>query len=868
MATNDHLRTRAESYARRKAVETEYDLRKLSPEEIALTLHELQVHQIELEMQNDELRHAHAELDATRTRYFDLYDMAPVCYCTVSQTGTILQANLTTFTLLGISRDSLLKRPFSTLIFREDQDRFYRLRKQLIADNAPANGELRMVKQDGTLFWVALNASIKPETDGSELLLIVFKDISERKLIETELRMHQIRLQATLDALPDLLLEVDIEGHIYNYHASRADLLAAPAEVFLGKRYSDVLPANAAQVCDQAIREAAENRYSNGIQYALQLPQGERWFELSVSLMNSDTTLPRRFILLARDITERKRAEVELRIAAIAFESQEGMMVTGPDAVILRVNHAFTTLTGYSAEEAIGRTPELLSSGRHDPSFYQAMWATLNSHDYWQGEIWNKRKNGRIYAEWLTVSAVRDGNNKITHYIGTFSDITSNEEAAAEIHRLAYYDPLTQLPNRRLLQDRLAQALAVSTRNHHYGAVLFIDLDNFKLLNDTRGHDVGDLLLIEVAQRLRALVRQGDIIARLGGDEFVVLLEDLNTDAEAAAAQTLQVGEKILGALSSPYPFEGYEFYCTASIGIDMFVGAHHAEELLKHADLALYQSKSAGRNTLRFFDPAMQATISTRAQLENDLRHALEKNQFVLHFQPQVSREHLITGAEVLLRWQHPERGLVSPADFIPLAEETGLILPIGLWVLDTACAQLKLWAGYAATRDLQLAVNVSARQFRQQGFVAQVQQAIARHTIDPARLKLELTESVVLENVSDTVDKMNVLKAFGISFSMDDFGTGFSSLAYLTQLPLNQLKIDQSFVRNIGIKASDAIIVQTIIGMAHNLRLDVIAEGVETEAQRAFLDKHGCPACQGYLFSKPVPVEQFTAQLARSAG
>jgi len=865
MANNEHLRERAESYARRKAVKTEYDLRALSPEEIALTLHELQVHQIELEMQNEALRHAQVELDAARARYFDLYDMAPVCYCTVNQSGLILQANLTTTTLLGLPRHALIKRPFSLLIFSEDQDIFYRLRKQLLTDNLPARCELRMVKQDGTPFWISLTASAAANGDDTTMLLIAFEDISVCKLIETELRAEKSRLQATLDALPDLLFEMDGEGRIANYHARRDDLLAVPAKVFLGKHFSDVLPANAADVCELAISVAAAHGYASGHQYALQMPQGERWFELSVALMTQEATPEQRCIVLARDITERKHAEVELRIAAIAFESQQGIIVTGPDAVILRVNQAFTTLTGYSAEEAIGVTPHLLSSGRHERAFYQAMWATLKSCGYWQGDIWNRRKDGKIYAEWLTISTVKTAGGEVTHYVGTFSDITANEEAAAEIHRLAYYDPLTQLPNRRLLQDRLNQALAASSRTRAYGAVLFIDLDNFKVLNDTRGHDVGDLLLNEVAQRLRNLVRESDMVARLGGDEFVLLLEDLNTESDAAAAHALQVGEKVLTSLSAPYTLDGFDFYCTASIGIDLFFGQQRTEDLLKHADLALYQAKSAGRNAQRFYDSAMQASVSARALLENDLHHALEKNQFLLYFQVQVYREQQITGAEVLLRWQHPERGLVQPADFIPLAEETGLILPAGLWVLDTACAQLKLWAAQVTTRDLQLAVNVSARQFRQPGFVAQVTQVIARHAIDPARLKLELTESVVLENVTDTVTKMNALRALGIAFSMDDFGTGFSSMAYLTQLPLNQLKIDQSFVRNIGIKASDAIIVQTIIGMAHNLGIEVIAEGVETEAQRAFLEQHGCPACQGYLFSKPVPLEQFEALLSR---
>jgi diguanylate cyclase (GGDEF)-like protein/PAS domain S-box-containing protein len=863
MSNNDYLRERAESYVRRKSVKTEDELLALSPEEIALTLHELQVHQIELMMQNDELRRSHAELDAVKARYFELYDMAPVCYCTVSQNGIILQANLTTCTQLSMLRHSLLNLPLSSLIFREDQDVFYRLQKRLTVGGAPVSCELRMVKQDQSVFWVTLTVSSVLNKDGVSLLQVIFSDISERKQVELELLAQKARLQATLDALPDLLFEADENGRIYNYHAHRADLIAPSAGMVLGKRFSEVLPEGAAHTVSQAIREAALNQYSSGDEYVLPLPQGERWFELSVASMSSAETEAQRFILLARDITERKRAEVELRIAAIAFESQEGMMVTGPDAVILRVNQAFTSLTGYSAEEAIGWTPRLLCSGRHDPSFYQTMRAALKGSGYWQGEIWNKRKNGEIYAEWLTITAVKGDSGEITHYIGTFSDITANEAAAAEIHRLAYYDPLTHLPNRRMLQDRLAQALVTTTRTLAYGAVLFIDLDNFKVLNDLRGHDTGDLLLMEVAQRLQSLVRESDTVARLGGDEFVVLLEELHLDGVAAAAQALQIGEKILSALSQPYLFEGYEFYCTASIGVDLFFGTHRAEELLKHADMALYQAKSAGRNTLRFFDPVMQATIFARAALEADLRHALENNQLRLYFQSQVVGGRQIVGAEVLLRWEHPERGLVLPADFISLAEKTGLILPVGLWVLDNACAQLKLWAEQAATRDLQLAVNVSARQFRQPGFVAQVAEVIDRYRIDPGRLKLELTESMVLENVSDTVLKMNVLRAIGVRFSMDDFGTGFSSLAYLTQLPLNQLKIDQSFVHNLGIKASDAIIVQTIIGMAHNLGMEVIAEGVETEAQRVFLDEHGCPSCQGYLFSKPVPIEQFEALL-----
>ena len=564
-------------------------------------------------------------------------------------------------------------------------------------------------------------------------------------------------------------------------------------------------------------------------------------------------------IAIIRDITERKQMEEMLRISAIAFESQSAMIVTDLNSVILRVNRAFTKLTGYSAQEAIGQTPQMLSSGRHDKKFFRAMWRTLKKTGYWQGEIWNRRKNSMIVAEWLTIAAVTAPDGSITHYVGTFSDITENKDAVAEIHRLAYYDPLTHLPNRRLLQDRLGQELAAATRNELYGAILFLDLDNFKTLNDTRGHDAGDQLLVEVARRLPAAVREGDIVGRLGGDEFVVLLADLSPEAEVAAILTKQVGEKLLDALACPYNFDGYEFHCTASIGIRLYREHETVEDLLRHADLAMYQAKTAGRNTLSFFDPSMQAMVTARADMEKDLRRALEQHQFKLYFQSQVYRNCQIVGAEVLLRWQHPERGLVSPLEFIPLAEKTSLILPIGQWVLETACAQLKIWEGNPHTQQLQLAVNVSARQFRHPDFVAQIQQALSSNAINPELLKLELTESLVLDNINDTIVKMHALREIGVRFSLDDFGTGYSSFSYLTQLPLDQLKIDRSFVHNIGVKSTDAIIVQTIIGMAYNLGIEVIAEGVETEAQRAFLVRHGCPAFQGHLFSKPVPINEF---------
>ena len=488
----------------------------------------------------------------------------------------------------------------------------------------------------------------------------------------------------------------------------------------------------------------------------------------------------------------------------------------------------------------------------------------LRATGKWSGEVWDKRKNGSIYPKMMTITAVYDTDGGLTHYVAVFRDISKVKQSELEIHQLAFYDPLTSLPNRRLLMDRLQQGLAVSARSGRYGALLFLDLDHFKTINDTRGHATGDLLLIEAARRLQTCVREGDSVARLGGDEFVVLLEGLGSDMNEAASQTETVAEKIMRELDQRYVLDDFECHLTASIGISMFIDhGESPESLLQHADVAMYQAKSAGRNAIRFFDPQMQAALDARAALEADMRHALNKQQFSLHYQLQVDSLQRALGAEVLLRWNHPINGLISPVQFIPLAEESGLILPIGLWVLQTACAQLKAWQDDALTRELTLAVNVSARQFRQADFVVQVQHVLQQSGAKPSLLKLELTESVVLANVEDTIAKMRELKLLGVSFSMDDFGTGYSSLQYLKRLPLDQIKIDQSFVRDIATDPNDAAIVQTIIAMTEALGLNVIAEGVETEAQLEFLDLRGCHAFQGYLFSPPVPLAQFEVAL-----
>jgi diguanylate cyclase (GGDEF)-like protein/PAS domain S-box-containing protein len=567
-----------------------------------------------------------------------------------------------------------------------------------------------------------------------------------------------------------------------------------------------------------------------------------------------------RFELLA----ERSKAEDAMRIAAVTFETQEAILITDPDGSILRVNHAFEEITGYSAEEVIGKNPRMFQSGKHDEGFFRSMWTDLLGTGKWAGEVWDKRKDGEVYPKLMTITATYDDNSRVTNYVAVFRDISNRKKSEQEIHQLAFYDPLTKLPNRRLLMDRLQQGLAISARNNRHGALLFLDMDHFKTINDTQGHAKGDQLLIEVASRLQSCVREGDTVARLGGDEFVVVLEELSCEAEEAATQTELVADKIRLELDKPYVLKDYEFLSTVSIGISLFFNhKESAEDLLRHADVAMYQAKMAGRNAIRFFDPHMQMALEARAEMESDLRRALEKQQFHLCYQVQVDSLRRPLGAEVLLRWVHPERGEVSPTQFIPLAEETGLIVPIGLWVLRTACNQLKEWQGDARTRDLVLSVNVSAKQFRQPDFVAQAQRILMESGAKPSHLKMEFTESTVLENVEDTISKMRELKILGVGFSVDDFGTGYSSLQYLKRLPLDQIKIDQSFVRDIVSDPNDAAIVQTIIAMTEALGLNVIAEGVETMAQFEFLDNHGCHAFQGYLFSVPVPLDQFESVL-----
>ncbi len=572
--------------------------------------------------------------------------------------------------------------------------------------------------------------------------------------------------------------------------------------------------------------------------------------------------------LLKRQVTVRTRkllaANEEIgRFKAIFDQSTFAAWIARLDGQLVYVNTRCATLQGLTPQALMGqRYLSLYAPAGRDAA--EAYWREVSAGgDGAPCELLQLGRDGRALPMLGTGLLLRDAQGRPELLACTAVDISERKQAEEKIHQLAFYDALTGLANRRLLMDHLQHALAASARHGSGGALLFIDLDHFKTINDTLGHDVGDQLLREVAARLSACVRVGDTLARLGGDEFIVLVEDLGEVAEAAASQAQAVARKIMAALSQPYRLGPQQQHSTPSIGITLFAGDGRvlADELLKQADLAMYQAKAAGRNSLRFFDPRMQAVVSARAALLSDLREALPAGQLALHIQPQVDSAGRVQGAEALLRWTHPVRGAVSPAEFIPLAEESGLMHTLGQWVLQQACTLLVAWADQPALRQFSLAVNVNAQQFRHPDFVAYVLDTLARSGAQAGRLKLEITESLLMDDVEDVIAKMHTLRGLGVSFSLDDFGTGYSSLAYLKRLPLDQLKIDASFVRDLLSDVNDAAIVRTIIALAHSLGLQVVAEGVETEAQRQALAAAGCLAYQGYLFSRPVPPAAFAA-------
>ncbi|PTT36396.1 bifunctional diguanylate cyclase/phosphodiesterase [Acidovorax sp. HMWF018] len=699
-------------------------------------------------------------------------------------------------------------------------------------------------------------------------LALVRAQLSDDARRESEERFGALFNQATVG-----VAQVDsATGQFVRVNQRYADILGYSPEEMVGMTFQslthpDDLAADMAQVRRLQSGDVPEYRLEKRY---IHKDGHEVWGDLTVSSMWASGSAPGHHIAVVQDITARKRMEENLRaneqrLRSILERLPMGLCLVQDDGLISFRNQRYVQICGYTQEEV----PDT-------DTWWQRAYPDAAERDAIRQRLLDTRHLGVIPLAEYTIRCA-DGKYKPVEISGIFveggrlitmQDLSERKAAEEEINQLAYYDPLTRLPNRRLLMDRLQQALATSARHQRSGALLMLDLDNFKTVNETRGHDRGDALLLQVAHRLRGCVHEDDTVARQGGDEFVVVLEDLGDSPEEAAARAEDVGQRILGVLREPYQIDGAAHHSSLSMGVTIYSGTRETvDELLKRADLALYQAKNAGRDTLRFYDPQMQAAVSARATLELDMRVGLAQGQFELYYQPQIDHGR-ITGAEALLRWRHPRDGFISPAHFIPLAEETGLILPLGEWVLQAACRRLAAWAQQPDLALLSLAVNVSPRQFHQSGFVAQVLAALAGAGADGNQLKLEMTEGLLLQDVEDTIDKMGQLKGYGVGFSLDDFGTGYSSLSYLKRLPLDQLKIDQSFVRDVLTDPNDAAIARTVVALGTSLGLRVIAEGVETEAQREFLERHHCHAWQGYLLSPPVAVAEFEALVRRTNG
>jgi diguanylate cyclase (GGDEF)-like protein/PAS domain S-box-containing protein len=678
---------------------------------------------------------------------------------------------------------------------------------------------------------------------------------SFRKSYYPELRNNLSRLErfrALLDFSGEMVILFSLpQGIVIDANSPAGEMLGLGADALLGRPVTDLGLTGSARMLEQLNGDvaagAAPLRHDC---IRRQADDGPLDIDYRVASIEGAAL----GILLGRDATARLATESRLRLAARVIDrSSEGILITDAAGNIVEVNAAFEKITGYLRSEAIGRNPKFLSSGRQSPAFYAAMWQALTVQHFWQGEIWNRRRSGELYPEWLSISAIHDDAGTLTHYVASFTDITEQKANEARMRHMAQHDFLTGLPNRFLLDDRFRQVAASAERNGSRFALLFIDLDRFKNVNDTLGHSAGDRLLRDVAGRLLSVVRTTDTISRQGGDEFIVLLSEVDTPDDAAL-----VARKLMQLLAEPFTLGEHQITVTPSIGIAVSPeDGNDLDSLLKHADRAMYDAKQQGRNNYQFFRREMNARSLELLLMESDLRQALRKQEFELHYQPQIALgSGEVVSYEALLRWRHPDRGLVAPGDFIPMAEETGLIVPIGEWVIGQACRQIAAWRG-AGQPELRVAVNLSAAQFRQKDLHVQIANALVASGLPAEALELEVTESILMSDAESTATTLNALNAMGMRLAIDDFGTGYSSLAYLKRFPVDTLKVDRSFVRNIDGDDEDAAICAAIIGLAQNLKLEVVAEGVETQAQYEWLVRTGCHYVQGFLTGRPAPAE-----------
>ena len=822
-------------------------------------------------------RAAEQALVASHREYSLIFDNAAIGI-SYMRDRVFLRCNRRLEEIFGFQPGGLIGQS-SRLLFANDQewqetgDRVYGATQQ----GGDFSGDVRYQRQDGTAIWVkATGRLIK---NGAEQVWIwTHQDDTSRYLAEEALRKSHMELeqrvhertaelsqqlhflQQLIEAIPGPVFYKDAQSRYLGCNRAFAEFIGSAAIDLIGKGPHDLAPPELAArylAADQALfTQPGAQIYESPVRHA---DGGMHHVVFHKATFTQPDGSVGGLVGFMLDITEHKRMLERLQQAATVFDSSaEGVVITAPDQTIIAVNRAFTEITGYSEEEAIGRSPSLLQSGRQSDDFYREMWEAIHQHGQWQGEVWNKCKNGRIYPEWLTISTVKDAANEVTHYVGVFSDITAIKSAYEKLNHLAHHDPLTGLPNRLLLEDRLHLAIQRARREQTHLAVLFLDLDRFKTINDSLGHHVGDLVLCEVSSRLSHLMRESDTVARFGGDEFLVLMEGISGPSAAA-----HIADKILQNLSEAPVSVEQDFFVGASIGISLFPqDGNDPETLIKHADVAMYRAKERGRNTHEFFAPELAQSSPERFRLDTDLRRAIERDELRLYLQPQFSLQTgQLVGAEALVRWQHPERGLVMPGEFIATAEESGLIVPIGEWVQRTAC---QCWADWH-TRGLQpgiLAINVSGVEFRRGRIQESIRKMLEATRMPPSLLELEITESAIMGQAENSIQALHGLRAMGVSLAIDDFGTGYSSLAYLKRLPLNKLKVDQSFVRGLPDDSDDCAIARAVIALGHSLQLTIIAEGVETLAQSEFLRREGCDEMQGYLRARPMPMDTFRQQ------
>ncbi len=780
-----------------------------------------------------------------------------------------LYANDHLCNMLGYTREELLQTTWADLTHPDDLDDNVRQFERMKAGEIDGYTlEKRFVRKDGSTITANLNAKCTRDADGKvNHIVAMIEDITERKKAEASLRESEATYRSLFDNMLNSVshnrmifrdgVPVDYEFITVNRNFENI----AGMKNVVGRKISEIIPGycednpESLEVFGNVAKTGKPTRWEH------YLAAVGKWFSFSIY-----SPAPGEFVVVSDDITERKKAEDALRQAATVFESShDGVAITDLDGRILAVNQSFLKTTGYTEAEVLGRNPSILRSGRHKQDFYQSMWASIDADGYWQGEIWNRRKNGAIYPEWLTISAVHNSTGETTHYVGVFSDLSQLKQSEAQLEHLAHYDPLTSLPNRLLSQSHLAHALAQAQRDHRQVGLLYLDLDRFKNINDSLGYPLGDELLIALTKRLASRIRSVDMLARLNGDEFLLVLEHIEGPDDA-----VNVARTLLGLLAQPFLLSGgQEVYIGASIGISVSPDdGNSADQLIQHADAAMHQAKKQGRNTYRFYTDALTRAAGEHLELENRLRHAITANQLRVYYQPQVdiATGHII-GAEALVRWQDPDRGLIPPVHFIPLAEETGLIGAIGEWVLEETCRQGVRWIE-SGLPFLTLAVNLSPHQFSRGDIPELVSKVLAETGFPANRLELELTESALMAQEEEAVKMMHLLRAQDIHLAIDDFGTGYSSLAYLKRFPLDILKIDKSFVDDIPFHQDDMEIAATIIAMGHTLGFKVLAEGVESAEQLAFLQAKGCDMYQGYLASPPVPAGEFERLLRERSG